>query len=272
MRVTIELFDMLSDNSEVDHPLCEECTDTLLESMEQQLELAESDAQEYADYLARLNSETEEGSCVAQLETELRQLQLEEAGLMTDLSSLKAEDGEIEAKLAAATRQREQLEKEEEHYWREYSRHKHELLLAEDEYRSLDSQLRSTQCQLEKLKKTNVFNATFHIWHAGHFGTINGFRLGRLPSVPVDWNEVNTAWGQTVLLLHSLCRKIGLSLLRYQLVPYGNFSYVKVLAEDRDLPLYGSGGFRLMWDTKFDAGMTAFLDCLQQFKVRAKIN
>jgi hypothetical protein len=45
LRVTIELFDMLSDNSEVDHPLCEECTDTLLESMEQQLELAESDAQ-----------------------------------------------------------------------------------------------------------------------------------------------------------------------------------------------------------------------------------
>jgi hypothetical protein len=29
----------------VDHPLCEECTDTLLESMEQQLELAEQDSQ-----------------------------------------------------------------------------------------------------------------------------------------------------------------------------------------------------------------------------------
>ena len=53
---------------------------------------------------------------------------------------------------------------------------------------------------------------------------------------------------------------------RYQLVPYGNYSYVKVLSEDKDLPLYGSGGFRLIWDTKFDAGMAAFLDCLQQFK------
>jgi beclin 1 len=177
----------------------------------------------------------------------------------------------MDAQLAAAARQREQLEREEAHYWREYSRHKHQLLLAEDEYRSLDSQLRAGQAALEKLKKTNVFNATFHIWHAGHFGTINGFRLGRLPSVPVDWNEVNTAWGQTVLLLHSLCRKIGLSLQRYQLVPYGNFSYVKVLgAEERDFPLYGSGGFRLMWDTKFDAGMTAFLDCLQQFKVNKR--
>ena len=58
---------------------------------------------------------------------------------------------------------------------------------------------------------------------------------------------------------------------RYQLVPYGNYSYVKVLSEDKDLPLYGSGGFRLIWDTKFDAGMAAFLDCLQQFKEEVRI-
>ena len=83
--------------------------------------------------------------------------------------------------------------------------------------RSLDCQLRHNQDQLNKLKKTNVFNATFHIWHSGHFGTINGFRLGRLPSIPVDWNELNTAWGQTVLLLYSLVKKIKLQLQRYKL-------------------------------------------------------
>ena len=32
--------------------------------------------------------------------------------------------------------------------------------------------------------------------------------------------------------------------------------------------MYGSGGFKFIWDTKFDAGMAAFLDCLQQFKVK----
>ena len=84
-------------------------------------------------------------------------------------------------------------------------------------HRSLDCQLRHNQDQLNKLKKTNVFNATFHIWHSGHFGTINGFRLGRLPSIPVDWNELNTAWGQTVLLLYSLVKKIKLQLQRYKL-------------------------------------------------------
>jgi beclin 1 len=53
-------------------------------------------------------------------------------------------------------------------------------------YFSVDNQLKYAQAQLDRLKKTNVFNATFHIWHSGHFGTINNFRLGRLPSVPVS--------------------------------------------------------------------------------------
>ena len=41
--------------------------------------------------------------------------------------------------------------------------------------------MENAQEELEKLKITNVYNDTFHIWHDGHFGTINNFRLGRLP-------------------------------------------------------------------------------------------
>lgn len=89
-------------------------------------------------------------------------------------------------------------------------------------------QLHYAQAQLEKLKKTNVFNATFHIWHSGHFGTINNFRLGRLPSAPVDWSEINAAWGQTALLLTALARKMNLTFQRFRLVPYGNHSYIEV--------------------------------------------
>lgn len=32
------------------------------------------------------------------------------------------------------------------------------------------------------------------------------------------------------------------------------------------LPLFGSGGFKFLWDNKFDSAMAAFLECLQQFK------
>ena len=52
---------------------------------------------------------------------------------------------------------------------------------------------------------------------------------------------------------------------KYNLVPYGSYSYIKVLADNKVLPLYGSGGFKMIFDTKFDMGMVAFLDCLQQF-------
>lgn len=46
------------------------------------------------------------------------------------------------------------------------------------------------------------------------------YRLGRLPSVPVEWTEINAAWGQTVLLLHTMASKLK----------YGCRSEVYVLA------------------------------------------
>ena len=40
--------------------------------------------------------------------------------------------------------------------------------------------------------------------HDGPFGTISGFRLGRTPEAPVEWDEINAAWGQAVLLLYTM--------------------------------------------------------------------
>lgn len=63
------------------------------------------------------------------------------------------------------------------------------------------------------------------------------------------------------------CFRISVVDRRYRLVPFGNHSYIEVLGEGgKELPLYGTGGFKFFWDTKFDAAMVAFLDCLTQFK------
>lgn len=256
----------------------------MLEMMDQHLKLAEDEAQQYQAYLNKLSKESEDDNQVDALKKELEDLKLEEEKLKNDLDLLKKEEAQADADLVKQMETKDLLEKEEQKFWKEYSKYKRELLLAEDDYRSLDCRLKYTQNQLEKLKKMNVFNATFHIWHTGHFATINGFRLGRLPSVPVEWSEINAAWGHTAFLLSCLAKAIGLEeFQRFQLVPYGNFSYVKVrdmtksikdlfntlfqvLADGKSLPLYGSGGFRLNFlDSKFDSGMVAFLDCLQQF-------
>lgn len=53
LQVTAGLFDALSNNSDVDHPLCEECTDSILELMDHQLRLTENEQSDYREYLQR---------------------------------------------------------------------------------------------------------------------------------------------------------------------------------------------------------------------------
>ncbi|KAK6165246.1 hypothetical protein SNE40_022207 [Patella caerulea] len=266
LKVTACLFDIMSGHSEVDHPLCEECTDSLLDQLDNQLKITEDECRDYRDLLTKLQHETDDVDEKA-LDKELKQLKAEEETLHKELAKAEEEQKIVVAKLQEEEYKSKILDEEEEKYWKEYNEYKRQALELDDEQRSIANQLQYAQTQLDKLKKTNVFNSTFHIWHSGQFGTINNFRLGRLPSVPVDWNEINAAWGQTVLLLHSLARKMNLTFQRYRLVPYGNHSYLESLTEkNKELPLYGSGGFRFLWDTKFDQAMVAFLDCLQQFK------
>eukprot|EP00731_Ephydatia_muelleri_P024958 Em0017g41a len=132
-----------------------------------------------------------------------------------------------------------------------------QMLQFADDQLSVTYQLQYYTEQLERLKKTNIINATFHIWHNGYFGTINGLRLGRLQSVPVEWSEINAAWGQTIFLLNTLARMSGVTFERYRLVPYGNQSIIEVLDGKKK-------------EAKFDSAMVAFLDCLQQFKAHVE--
>lgn len=46
-KVTSDLFDIMSGQTDVDHPLCEECTDTLLDHLDTQLNITENECQNY---------------------------------------------------------------------------------------------------------------------------------------------------------------------------------------------------------------------------------
>lgn len=118
-----------------------------------------------------------------------------------------------------------------------------------------------------------MFNLAFNIWHSNQFGTINGLRLGRLPTVAVDWNEINAAWGQTCLLLHSLVNKIGLKFQRYELVPYGNYSYIRNLEDNKELPLFCSGKSKIfvgnykikLYNCQVDISITGILSSMPEW-------
>ena len=61
-----------------------------------------------------------------------------------------------------------------------------QLELKVQEQRSTQLREERLDVKLERLKRTNVCNDAFYIWHDGPFGTINNFRLGRLPSQLVE--------------------------------------------------------------------------------------
>lgn len=180
-KLKAELFDFLSSNSEIDHPLCEECAESMLEIMDRELKVAEEEWSDYKNYLKKLEQQQKHPN-LTELEKELNELKESEQKLLAELSALKDEENALNQSIEQEEKEKRELQEQEACYWREYTKHRRELMLTEDDKRSLECQIAYAEQQLEKLKDANIFNITFHIWHAGHFGTINNFRLGRLPS------------------------------------------------------------------------------------------
>lgn len=272
VRKSARLFDLVSSTSDIDHPLCEDCSDSLLTLLEQQLSQAEEECLEYKHFLSKITKENDDEniSSLDVLERELSSLHAEELELKTELKDLVHRHELLTKEIEDETKEESLVQQEEEKYWKSYSVHRNQKFQVLDEQISLECQLRFTRSNLDRLKQTNAFNAAFHLWHIGHFGTINGLRLGRLPSVPVDWEEINAAWGQVTILLSALARKVNLVFHRYKLLPFGSQSCIEDLVENKVFPLYGSGGFRFLWDAKFDSGMVSFLECLQQFQQKVE--
>ena len=268
IQIASETFALLSSHTDVDHPLCSECPESILDSYDRQIFQTEESQSHYKRMGDRLSKEVEEyKSQMVELDAELGELRREEELLKSKLLKTEKQRREIAAETAGQKEREARLKEEEQLYWREFNEHQRQVLQFKDDQISVQYQLQYTTEQLTRLKKCNILNSAFHIWHNGHFGTINGLRLGRLQTVPVEWAEINAAWGQTTFLLSTLARVAGIRFERCKLVPYGNQSFVEVLdGKRRILPLYSTSGLRLFTDSKFDGAMVAFLDCLCQLK------
>ncbi|CAI8026974.1 Beclin-1 [Geodia barretti] len=276
IQIASETFKLLSSVSDVDHPLCTDCPEAVIEAYREEIVEEEEAKHRYKQMSARLEQEvTEYKIQMPELDRELEQLQQEEEKLKEKLRNTERKRSEIAAELERQRERERRLKEEEQTYWENFNEYQRQVLQFREEQRSVDYQLQYMTEQLERLKKTNVLNSAFHIWHNGHFGTINGLRLGRLQTVPVEWSEINAALGQAALLLVTLARNAGATFVRYKVVPYGNQTFVDVIEgkkKSQHLPLYSSAGLRIFADSKFDLGLVAYLDCLNQLKQHIEIS
>ncbi len=274
IQIASETFKMLSSHMDIDHPLCCNCPEAVLESYDSKIHEMEQAKGHYDRLAVRLEQEVDTYKAEkSELDTELEALHQEEELLKSKLLDTENRRGKIATEMSVQRARETKLKGEEQTYWKDFNEHQQRMLVFKDDLIGVQYQLQYTTEQLVRLKKTNVLNCVFHIWHNGHFGTINGLRLGRLQTVPVEWAEINSAWGQTAFLLTTLARLSGVSFLRYKLVPYGNQSFLEEIEhKKRILPLHSSAGLRLFTDSKFDSAMVAFLDCLEQLKLHIERN
>lgn len=271
MTVNARLLNIFLDQSTIKHPLCQDCADFIYDKMHAQLLQTKDEVELYRKHEQLLKESNDSKSKekideqLEAIEMQLIQLKIEEASLLEQLSDVNEEQARLDKKIQEQNDELANLEKEEEKFYREYNSITKLVLELADEFTSLNNQIDYSNIQWKSLENARVFNIAFHIWYCGQFGTINGFRLGRLPNITVEWSEINAAWGQSALLLHCLAKKLSFTFKDYRVVPYGNYSFIESLNEEpKELPLYNNGGFKFMWNTKFDLAMVAFINCLQQ--------
>lgn len=100
LRSTARLFNLLSSRTDIDHPLCAECTQTLLSSLQRQLDETKKERDGYLAYEKELRREKEREN----------RLPVEDAE--KNIEKLKLEEKQVIEQLKEAEREREQLEEE----------------------------------------------------------------------------------------------------------------------------------------------------------------
>jgi beclin 1 len=278
LTLTRQLFEIASGQSQVQHPLCSTCSQEIIETLEEKLSYLQQELSEYQSLLGTIpsNNETDAAENNDQrvntsTDTVKQPLADKEAEESEDaqrtLNDLLKEKKELEKEYLDLVKELEEVEEEENSHWLEINQFEALCLDVSSEMTSLNVQLKNAQNQLDRLKKTNVYNDTFKITHDGPFGMINGQRLGRLPDHVFEWSEINAAVGQALFLLDTLSKKCNFTFKNYKLIPCGSFSKIEKLDGDKSVfECFGSSDFTglLFWNRRFDSGLAAFLNCIQQ--------
>lgn len=260
-----KIMALASGQAEADHPVCSDCLRNVVEEVKRQVDQAVEEHRIYQEAHLRLEEELQghPPDEAERLEAAIAEMEAEERDLLAALQSCDAEEAELQAELERQRRQEEQLRRDEEEFWLNVAEYQLDFEESEEERAVTTNAIQYATAELNRLKRTNVLNDMFHIAQDGAFGTINKFRIGRLPEQPVPWDEINAAWGQACLLLDALIKKCNIPMTQYRLQPRGSYSVIQAAGDVLELYSSDGGLTRFFSDRRFDQAMTAFLGCLK---------
>lgn len=279
------LFEILSARSDVDHPICVECTEMLMDALQKKLDVTSKERDAYVRHLKEVKANQPSEEDIAAQEAALKKAEQDRAAAMKELKKLEEEKDALDEEIVTLEKESRHLDKEEEKFWRERNAFAAKMADFQSERDSVHTKYLNDSQLLEKLQRSNVYNDTFCISHDGSFATINGLRLGRLSSKPVDWPEINAAWGHALLLLVTVAEKLGYGFDGYDPQPMGSTSKIvryepassssgrlgtrtmQLPPKKHVLELYSSGDMPLgltFMHRRFDNAMVGFLELVRQ--------
>lgn len=116
LRSTARLFNLLSSRTEIDHPLCAECTQILLTNLQKQLDETKKERDGYIAFEKEVRKEREreaQGFSKEETEKKIEKLKLEEESVMQHLREAEREQQQLENELRQMVADEAALEQEE---------------------------------------------------------------------------------------------------------------------------------------------------------------
>lgn len=286
-----KVFEILSKNQDIDHPLCIDCFNLLHENYKNKFDQNQKEKESYIMFLKKLN-EFNQNSLLDNGEQELKlsqsisnvqRLMTEEEQNLNELKQLEHKKSELETELLELKSKLNKLMKND----------LTEILILKNKLQAdLDIKLNKLEQakssyqvhlhHLDKIRELNIYTSFFDISFDKDdiYGTINGFRLGS----KIIWSEVNAALGQIVLLLNFLLKRLKMNLKNYKLIPLGSQSQIVKYINNTNangernksktvLNLYSSNDFtlgKLFNFNKMDVSMIALLEIVSQIEDKFK--
>jgi len=216
------LFELCTKLVGIDVTLCADCGMKYNSTISAKLKTEKHNFEVYSQYFSNLSKKKEEQD--NQLNSDVEELQNQEKDLIQKLDQIDIEKKQLDAEMKELEDKEKDLEILEKRYWENFNEFQTQSYVFNESFDDLKMKIIKNKSILEELQISNIFNIAFHIWFDGHFGTINNFRLGKLPSVPVDWNEINAAWGFATLCLYTLSAHFKYNFVTWRPLPMGSNS------------------------------------------------
>jgi len=225
VQALTKIFEVVSDKCQIDCPLCDKCNYDIQKQLKEKIHEVEQECAGFKRCIATLQKENIEGQSERQKQEQEKERKLSKE-VQRQIEEIKRQRKKLERDTLRLESESKKLEEFENKFWEEYQEYQLELSILQDTQVAIQQKTELTKLQLEQLKSTNVFDDAFNISSKGHFGSINGFKLGRLPAQSVGWDEINAALGQVVLLLHCIAKRVRYKFKEVILHPMGSYSRI----------------------------------------------